>query len=66
MTTQRTTRTEAARQARLAEALRIAQERFDALQANALPVTEIHYTTNPGPDFSALVTSKILWTSWVT
>ena len=33
--TTRNTRTEAARQARLAEALRIAQERIAALQANA-------------------------------
>jgi hypothetical protein len=41
-----------ARQARLAEALRVAQERIATLQANAPQVTEIHYTTDPGPDFT--------------
>ena len=41
-----------ARQARLAEVLRIAQERVAALNAHALPVTEIHYASDPGPDFT--------------
>ena len=48
----RTSNSNTARQAHLAEALRIAQERLAALQANALPVTEIHFTTDPGPDFT--------------
>ena len=39
-------------QARRAEALRIAGERLAAHNANALPVTEIHFTNNPGPDFT--------------
>ena len=42
---------EEAAQARKAEALRIAQERLAAHNAYALPVTEIHFTSNPGPDF---------------
>ena len=45
------TRTSNTPQARLDEALRIARERIATLQANALPVTEIHYTSDPGPDF---------------
>ena len=41
-----------ARQARMDEVLRIAMERIAALNANAPQVTEIHYTTDPGPDFT--------------
>jgi hypothetical protein len=48
----RTSNSNTTRQAHLAEALRIAQERLAALQANAPQVTEIHYTTDPGPDFT--------------
>ena len=33
------------------EAMRIARERLNN-SANAVPVTEIHYTTDPGPDFT--------------
>ena len=40
-------------QARRAEALRIAQERLAALTAHAVPATEIHYTTDPGADFTS-------------
>ena len=47
----RTNTRNTAAQARRDEALRIAREGLAAAQANALPVTEIHYTTNPGPDF---------------
>jgi len=32
------------------EALRIARERLAAHQANSVPVIEIHYTSDPGPD----------------
>ena len=56
MTTQRTTRTEAARQARLAEALRLAEQLVAARQAEAansgIVYSEIHYTSDPGPDFT--------------
>ena len=51
MNTQRTIRNEA-NDARRAEALRIAGERLAAHTAPALPVTEIHFTSNPGPDFT--------------
>ncbi|MCL1986090.1 MAG: hypothetical protein FWG59_06565 [Betaproteobacteria bacterium] len=34
------------------EALLIAQERLATLQASARPVTEIHFTSDPGPDFT--------------
>jgi len=49
MNTQRNTRNDA--QARREEALRVAMERLAALTANAVPATEIHYTSDPGPDF---------------
>ena len=39
-------------QVRRAEALRIAGERLAAHNAHALSVTEIHFTSNPGPDFA--------------
>jgi len=41
-----------ASQARREEALRIARERIAVHQANALPVIPIHYTSDPGPDFT--------------
>ena len=40
-------------QARRAEALRIAGERLAAQSTHALPVTEIHFTSDPGPDFTS-------------
>ena len=50
MNTQRTRNTDT--QANMAEALRIAQERLAALRANELPVAEIHFIRDPGPDYT--------------
>ena len=52
----RNTQNEAARQARLAEAIRLTEQLGAARQAEAansgIRYSEIHYTTDPGPDFT--------------
>ena|GEM_PF-2716767 len=54
--TSNTPHNQARRQARLAEALRLADELAAAREAadanSGIRYSEIHYTTNPGPDYT--------------